>query len=363
MTDTFHKLKLASVRRIPGDAVELIFDVPASLADQFAYQPGQHIGLRATVDGAEHERTYTICSRRGVPIRIGIKHVAGGAFSSWAQTKLKAGMRLDVAPPRGRFVLPPASTTPRHLLMLAAGAGITPILGMTIDALENEADSRVTLVYGSRTLANAMFLAELEDLKDKYPARLDLIHVLSRAGEADTDLLSGRIGGEKIKALASHCIAIGSVDRAFLCGPGDFIKNTRNALFEMGLARDRVHHEFFVGRSGGAAIASTMPIAPPISAAPAISDIKATIIIDGQRHAIPLARGQHVLDAALAAGLKPPYSCTAGMCSTCRAHVVDGSVSMTANYSLEDWELKRGFVLTCQAVATSDTLVIDYDAM
>ena len=208
-----------------------------------------------------------------------------------------------------------------------------------------------------------MFLAELEDLKDKFPARFDLIPVLSHAGEADIDLLQGRVTGDKVKLLATQRIAIAGVERAFLCGPGDFIKQTRNALFDLGMPREKVHHEFFAGRTGARpAVAAVTPVAEP-GVKIAAGTIEAVAILDGQRHRFPLAAGQHVLDAALAAGLKPPHSCTAGMCSTCRARVVAGRVTMTANYSLEPWEIERGFVLTCQAVATSDALVVDYDAM
>ena len=364
MSEAFHTLTIASVRPIAGDAVEVVFSVPEALAATFAFNPGQHMAVRAMIDGAEQQRTYSICSARGGALRLGIRHVAGGVFSSWANAHLKAGSTLEVAAPQGRFTLPPPGAAPRHLLMLAAGAGITPILGMTIEALETEPGTRVTLIYGMRTAASGMFFDELEDLKDRFPSRFDLIPVLSRAGEAETELLQGRMTGDKLKAMAAHRIAMGNVDRAFVCGPGDFIKQCRNALFDLGLPRDKVHHEFFVGRTGALPLATVAaPVQPPTEAAPKAGTIQAIAILDGQRHRFPLAAGQHVLDAALAAGLKPPHSCTAGMCSTCRARVVEGHVTMTANYSLEAWEMQRGFVLTCQALATSDTLVVDYDAM
>ena len=362
MTDRFHSLRLAAVNRISGDAVAITFDIPPAAAQNFAFKPGQHIAVRATIDGTEQQRTYSICSGSTGPLRIGIRHISGGIFSTWAQTHLKAGDTLDVASPQGRFTLPAPDGAQRRLLMLAAGAGITPILGMTIEALQSEPHTKVTLIYGSRTAASGMFLDELEDLKDRFPARFDLIQVLSRPGEADAELFSGRITGEKMKALAAQYIDLSQVDHAFLCGPGDFIKQTRNTLFELGLARDRVHHEFFAGRTGAAPAPVAAPT-PPAKTEGAAGAIQATAILDGQRHTFPLAPGQHVLDAALAAGLKPPHSCTAGMCSTCRARVVEGAVTMTANYSLEEWEMQRGFVLTCQSVATTQTLVVDYDAM
>ena len=363
MADVFHRLTVASVRRLTPDAVEVIFDVPAALAPALLFKPGQNVPVRLTIDGVEQRRTYSMCSARGGTFRIGIKRVPGGAVSTYLNDTLRAGDALEVGLPQGRFTLPAAACASRHVLMLAAGAGITPILGMINDALAHEPDTRITLIYGNRTLDAAMFLHELEDLKDKYAARLDVLHVLSGPGVADTALLQGRLTGEKLKAMASKLIDIKSVERVFLCGPGSFIKETRNALFELGLPREAVHHEFFVGRTGSAPT-ETKPFVPTIAtAADAATGLEATIILDGLRHRVRLKPTQTVLDAALQAGLKAPYSCTGGMCSTCRARVVEGAVAMTVNYSLEEWEIKRGFVLTCQAVPTSNTLVIDYDAM
>jgi ring-1,2-phenylacetyl-CoA epoxidase subunit PaaE len=363
MSDLFHNLTIASVRALAGDAVEIVFATPAAVGVEFAFKPGQHMAVRATIEGVEQRRTYSICSGRNGPLRVGIKHVPGGVFSTWAQTHLKPGDRLDVAPPQGRFTLPRSDGKPRHLLMLAGGAGITPILGMMIEALQTEPDTHVTLIYCTRTLADAMFLDEIEDLKDKTPARLDVINVLSGRGESETEILQGRLDGEKLRALSERRLDLRSVDRAFLCGPGSFIKETRNALFDLGLAREAVQHEFFAGRNVGASQTPGPQATPPVAVARTPGSIEAVAVLDGQRHKFVLAPGQHVLDAALKAGIKAPYSCTGGMCSTCRARVVDGAVTMTVNYSLEDWELKRGFVLTCQAVATTDALVIDYDAM
>jgi ring-1,2-phenylacetyl-CoA epoxidase subunit PaaE len=364
MSDTFHKLKIASTRKLEGDAIEIVFAVPEAARETFVFKPGQHMAVRATIDGVEQRRTYSICSGRGGALRIGIKRVIGGAFSNWANDTLKAADVLEVAPPQGRFVLPASDGAQRHLLMLAGGAGITPILGMTTEALEQEPDTSVTLIYATRTLGQAMFLDAIEDLKDRFPARLDVIRVLSGPGEAETPLLAGRLTGEKLKAFAERRIDLRSVDRAFLCGPGSFIKETRNALFELGLARDVVHHEFFAGRTGAAPMQAAAPvIAEKVAIARSVGTIDAVAVLDGQRHQFTLEPGQHVLEAALQAGIKAPYACTGGMCSTCRARVVEGKVTMTVNYSLEAWEIERGFVLTCQAVATTKSLVVDYDAM
>lgn len=364
MSETFHRLVAASVRRLTDDAVEVTFDVPPSAAALLAYKPGQHVPVRVDIDGSTQRRTYSLCSGRGGPLRIGIKLVPGGAVSTWANAHLRPGAVLEVAAPQGRFTLPAGTGAARHLLLIAAGAGITPILGMINDALAHEPVTRITLLLGNRSPSSAMFLGELEDLKDRHTQRFDLLQIYSGAGIADAELMGGRITGEKLKALADKLIDIKSVERAFLCGPGSFIKETRNALFDLGFTRETVHHEFFAGRTGVAAAGASVAPRPIVVAPPKTPDaIDAIAILDGQRHPFPLLRGQHVLEAALAAGIKAPYSCTGGMCSTCRARVVEGAVTMTVNYSLEDWELKRGFVLTCQAVAQTDTLVIDYDAM
>ncbi len=364
MTDVFHTLTVASVRRLAGDALEIVFAVPDAAARFFAYTPGQHMAVRATIGGAVQQRTYSICSGSNGPLRIGIKRIPAGVFSTWANASITPGATLEVATPQGRFTLPKTDGAARHLLMIAGGAGITPILGMTIEALETESSTRVTLLYGTRTLATAMFLDDLEDLKDRFPSRLDVVHVLSGNGQSESDLLQGRLTGDKLTAIAARRIEVGTVTRAFLCGPGSFIKETRNALFDLGLARDAVHHEFFASRTSGPMPASN-PITAPASlvAAPAAGGVEAVAILDGKRHTFTIEPGQHVLEAALIAGIKAPYSCTGGMCSTCRARIVDGHATMAVNYSLEPWEIERGFTLTCQAVPTSPSLVIDYDAM
>ncbi len=363
MSEVFHVIPVSSVARLTADAVEIVFAVPESLVEAMRFKPGQHVPVRVLVDGVAHRRTYSLCSAVGGKLRIGVKHLPGGAVSALLNGQFAAGDKLEVAAPQGRFTLPPSDGSPRHLLMLAAGAGITPILGMINEALSHEPATRITLVYGNRTPAATMFLSELEDLKDRYPARLDVVHVLSGVGASESDLLQGRIDGEKLKVLADKIVDIESVDRAFLCGPGTFIKETRNALFELGLPRERVHHEFFAGRSGGSPQAAALT--PPQAAAPTKSagTVEAVAILDGQRYAFSIPPGQRVLEAALAAGIKAPYSCTGGMCSTCRAKVVEGAVTMAVNYSLEPWEIERGFVLTCQAQPAGQSLVIDYDAM
>jgi ring-1,2-phenylacetyl-CoA epoxidase subunit PaaE len=355
-------LRIAQVHRETTDAMRLVFDVPTAHRAMFAFKPGQHLPVRAVIDGTEQRRTYSICAAPGGPLSVAIKRVDGGLFSNWANDTLQPGDTLAVMKPAGRFTLSPSDGTPRHILMIAAGAGITPIFAMVAQALEVEPTTRVTLLYGNRTIDSILFREALEDLKDRHLGRFELVHVLSHNDESDAPLIQGRISGDKLKALAVALLHIPSISQAYLCGPGSMIKETREALFALGMPREAVHHEFFA--AGGGAyrekqIAETPT--PPSSGASADTDVVA--VLDGVRHRFTLAPGVHVLDAAIAAGVRVPYSCKGGMCCTCRAKVVEGRATMTVNYSLEPWEIEKGFILTCQARAETPRLVVDYDAM
>jgi ring-1,2-phenylacetyl-CoA epoxidase subunit PaaE len=259
-------------------------------------------------------------------------------------------------PPQGRFVLPESAGQMRHVIAVAAGSGITPVLGIARQALIHEPPTRFTLVYGNRTRDSMMFGAEIEALKDRCLGRFDYVPVFSRAGEVDAPLFEGRISGEKLDALGETLIDLNGAERVFLCGPGDMIKSCRDALFARGLTREQVVHEFF--GPPGKARAVPQPTAERKADGQTV-----TVILDGSRHVLQLKDGETVLQAALAAGLKAPYACAGGMCSTCRAKIVSGSARMLLNYSLEPWEIEKGFTLACQAVPTSDALVVDWDAM
>ena len=361
MLRDFHPLTIADVKRQTSDAISVTFAVPDALREAFQFQPGQHLTLRTGFDGDDVRRNYSICSGPGDPLRIAIKRLDGGFFSCWANETLRAGTAIDVMPPQGRFVLPPGDGAPRHIVAFAAGAGITPIFGMLKQALLQEPRTSFTLVYGNRTPDHILFREELEDLKDKYIGRFTLLHVLSRNDESSTPLLEGRINAEKVKALSERLFRPGEVAHVFLCGPGSMIKETRSTLFELGFARETVHHEFFA--PGGGAFRKA-----PVTAGTATPAVKAEgteviAILDGIRHNFIVPPGGQVVDAALAAGIRVPYACKGGMCCTCRAKLVEGSAEMLVNYSLEPWELERGFILTCQAVPTSERLVLDYDQM
>ncbi len=363
----FLSLTIDGVTRETPDAISVNLAVPEALRRHFAFRPGQHVNVRAMLDGVEQRRSYSICSDPAeANLRIAIKRVEGGLFSAYAHATFAPGMALDVSPPAGRFALAPGDGKPRHILCIAAGSGITPIISIVRHALITEPATRMTLLYGNRTVDDIIFRAELEDLKDRHLDRLTLMHILSRGEQTDTPMLEGRIDGDKVRVLTTGIVNIG-LAHAYICGPGSLIKEARNALFALGVPRDRVHHEFFA--AGGGAYRTPAPAQPaqPGTATaanvPTAGGTEVVVTLDGQRHRFTLAPGEAVIDGALRAGLRVPYACKGGMCCTCRAQIVEGKADMRVNYSLETWEIEQGFVLTCQALPTTPRLVIDYDRM
>lgn len=352
----FHRLTVGRVERETRDAVALTLVVPPELAGQFRHVQGQHLTVRAHIGSQEVRRSYSICSAVGDPdLRIAIKHVPGGLFSAWANQELVAGHVLEVMPPAGHFnvVLDPGAR--RDYLAVAAGSGITPILSILKTTLRAEPLSRFTLVYGNRASSTVLFKEELEDLKDRYLERLNLVFVLSREHQ-DIELFNGRIDGAKIRALCRHWIDLPSIDYAFVCGPLPMMEAVQAALADEGLAADRIKLELF------AASAQEARRPPREHLVQGTNQCQVTIVQDGRTARFSMDKNaQSVLEAGLAAGLDLPYSCKAGVCSTCRCKRIEGEVDMDANFALEDYELARGFVLACQSYPVSDTLVLDYD--
>lgn len=360
MTPRFHPLKIASVQRETSDAISVVFDVPQELLDRYRYTQGQHLTLRARVNGEELRRSYSICS--GVDdgmLRVAIKAVSDGAFSSWANTSLTAGMTLDVMSPAGRFFTPLDSSHQKHYVAFAAGSGITPVLSLIKSTLGRESRSRFTLVYGNRHVASILFSEELEDLKDRYMDRFTLHHVLSREPQ-DVPLFNGRIDLEKCRALLSTVLPAGDIDEAFVCGPGEMLDAVREALVEAGVNAAHVHVERFVTPGE---VRSTIRSAIVVSAGAAdLRSAEVAVIADGVTRTLRVPfEGISILDAALAAGADLPFACKGGVCCTCRARVIEGEVIMDKNYSLESQELARGFVLSCQSHPVSQRVVISYD--
>ncbi len=352
----FHPLHVTEVRRETASAVSVAFEVPEALRDVFAFQPGQYLTLRRQIDGEEVRRCYSICAPPAAgELRVAIKHVEGGAFSTFANTRLAAGDVLEVLPPEGRFASGAGSGDGRRHLAIAAGSGITPVMSILTTALEREPVSEALLLYGSRSTPEILFRDALEDLKDRHLDRLSIVHVLSRE-EQDLGMFAGRLDAERIGHLVPAWAEPAAIDAVYVCGPGGLIATAEATLRQLGVPGGRVHVERFVvaGQAGRAAGV------PPAADAHAFA--RARVIHDGKTTEIPVAEGEAVLEAALRAGLDLPWSCRAGMCCTCRARLVEGSAEMRQNFSLEPWEMAAGYVLTCQAVPTSERVVVDYDA-
>lgn len=358
----FHPLMIQRVSPEAGGAVAVTFAVPEELRETFRFEPGQYLTLRARLDGEELRRNYSICSprsryeRRG-ELEIGIKPVAGGRFSNWAVQSLHPGQVLEVMPPQGRFTV----QRPRalHRVGFAAGSGITPILSIVASTLEEQPHSKFTLVYGNRRTASIMFNEALQDLKDRYPDRFTMIHVLSRQAQ-EVDLLQGRLDEAKVRAIMDALLPPASMDEVFICGPEAMIQATERALLAAGVPPTRIHSERFTTDPAQAAkVQADVDAAEARRAAHAAA--QAIVVLDGKQHEVPLGAGEAVLDAALEAGLDLPYSCKGGVCSTCRAKVLEGRVTMERNFGLTDAEVAAGFVLTCQARACTPKLVLSFD--
>jgi ring-1,2-phenylacetyl-CoA epoxidase subunit PaaE len=354
----FHELTVARIDAEAAGAVALTLSVPAALKDSFQFEPGQFLTLRAQVNGQDLRRSYSICSTRSRlqqhgELQVGIRPVEGGLFSNWAAQQLRVGDTLQVMPPEGRFVI----QRPRavHRVGFAAGSGITPILSIIASSLEEQSGTKFTLVYGNRRMDSVMFNEALQDLKDQYPDRLTLIHILSRQAQ-EVDLLEGRIDGDKVRAIMKAFLPVKSMDEVFICGPEAMIEATQTALVDAGVPANRVYSERFA--SG---VSPATPKAPRSEKATSLSGMALTVVLDGKSHEMRIQPDEHILDVALNAGLDLPYSCKGGVCCTCRAKVTEGSVAMDKNFTLESWEMDKGFVLSCQARATSAKVVISFD--
>jgi ring-1,2-phenylacetyl-CoA epoxidase subunit PaaE len=348
----FHTLTISDLRRETADAVSLAFTVPERLREAYRYVPGQYLTLRATIDGEDIRRSYSICSGLDDDeLRVAIKRVEGGVFSNWAN-ELREGNRLAVMTPDGRFGVPIEPGARRTLVAFAAGSGITPVMAILKTMLRREA-GRCFLFYGNRTIDSIIFREQLEDLKDRYMARLSVFHVLSRE-QQDIAVLNGHLDAEKLQLLMRTTVPIAQVDQSFVCGPQPMIEGLEKALADLGMPRERIHVERFTpGVGGRPRTAVVAPTAKPRAIA--------TVISEGVRADIPVAEGEAIIDAAIRAGRSLPYSCKGGMCCTCRARLLEGKVEMAVNYSLEPWETEAGYVLTCQAHPVTERVVIDYD--
>ncbi|WER45799.1 phenylacetate-CoA oxygenase/reductase subunit PaaK [Cupriavidus sp. WKF15] len=360
MTPQFHPLRVAQVRPETADTISIAFEVPEGLRDAYRFTQGQFLTLKAPVDGQELRRSYSICSgvqdyaERG-ELRVAVKLVEDGIFSSHLHDTLATGQVIDVMTPDGRFHVPLDAGAARHYVAFAAGSGITPVLSLIRTTLAAEPKSRFTLVYGNRTVDSIIFSEALEDLKNQYLARFTLYHVLSRQPQ-EVDLLHGRLDHARVTAFLQALIPVDDIDAAFVCGPASMIDDVEAALRDAGLDPHRIHAERF-----GVPV-DRQKRAPAHTPGDHTGTAELVVVLDGKQHTmrLPLEDGK-VLDTALAAGLDLPYACKGGVCCTCRAKVLEGQVEMEKNYTLEPWEMEKGFVLTCQARALTPRVVVSYD--
>jgi len=350
----FHTLRVSAIERLTADAVALTFTVPPELEADYAFAPGQHVTVRCLAAGDDVRRTYSLCSAPG-QLRIGVKQVAGGVFSRYALTELKRGDDVEVMTPTGRFTTVVDALRPRHRAAIVAGSGITPVLSILSSALAAEPTSRFTLIYGNRSADSVMFLDELADLKDRYPDRLVVFHVLSREVR-ESPLLSGHLDKAKLDEFLDLVVASAAVDEWFLCGPADVIDAARVSLREHGVDDGAVRFELF----HVAALQRAAAVAPaPRDLGP---NSEVTITLAGRSTHVSVPTDRDVLHVVMTVRADVPYGCTNGMCGTCRAKVVEGRVEMHHCYALDQAELDAGFVLTCQARPRTGRVVLDYDA-
>lgn len=356
----FHTLEISDVIRETEDAISVAFNVPNDLKDEYVFTQGQHLTLKTVVDGEEIRRSYSICSAVGdTKLQVAIKQIDGGKFSTFANQNFKMGQSLDVMIPQGRFSTPLAADNQKHYLAVAVGSGITPILSIVKTTLKTEPDSQVTLIYGNRTVASILFLEALEDLKNIYADRFNLIHILSRE-QQDSEIFNGRINAEKCKELFGGVLKATEFSDAFLCGPEQMTMDVKDFLSAKGMDSENIHFELFVT---DAAIAASAAPAQDLHAEDAGPQHQVTVILDGQRTEVKMPeQGVSILDAALEVGMDLPFACKGGVCCTCRAKVIEGDVRMDVNYALEDEEVENGFILTCQAHPLTDKVVVDFDA-
>jgi ring-1,2-phenylacetyl-CoA epoxidase subunit PaaE len=352
----FHALAIAKIERETRDAVALTFAVPSTLASAFRFEAGQHLTVRATIGGQDIRRSYSICSAvHDGALRIAVKKSPGGVFSTWANETLAAGDTLEVMPPMGHFGVPHDASRRRQYVGFAAGSGITPLVSIVMSTLAIEPAAEFTLFYGNRASGTVMFRDELAELKDTYLTRFNLVHVLSREAQ-DIPLLHGRIDVAKADALLAHWVDLAEVEAVYVCGPDGMMQAVAEALRARGLPDAKIRIERF---------AASIPkhehrvVKAP---EPGHAQCEVTALLDGVARIFTLEIGnENILEAGLKAGIELPYSCKGGVCSTCRAKLVAGEADMDVNFALEDYEVARGFVLTCQSYPVTDKVTVDYD--
>jgi ring-1,2-phenylacetyl-CoA epoxidase subunit PaaE len=351
----FHSLKVTDIHKTIRDAVVLTLapDEP----DTFDFTQGQYLTFRRKFDGEELRRSYSICAGKDDGIlQVGIKKVDGGAFSTWANEDLKVGDMLEAMPPMGSFGMPLDAQQDKHYLGFAGGSGITPVLSILRTVLQQEPQSRFTLVYANRAVSTIMFRSEIEDLKNRFMGRINIIHVLEQDAQ-DIDLFTGRVDVEKCELLLKHWINIEDIDTAFICGPEPMMLAISGSLAKHGLSKDQIKFELFASGQPGRAKQKAK--------ATGVASVKAVagrVTLDGESRSFDMPKDVSLLESALSNNVEAPYACKAGVCSTCKCKILEGEVEMLTNHALEDYEVEAGYVLSCQSYALTDKVVWDYDA-
>jgi len=358
----FHPLRVARIEQLTDDAVAVTFDVPPDLREQFRFRAGQHVSIRSPVVGDDVRRNYSICAPATggeQRLRIGVKRIPGGVFSSYVAEHLRPGDALDIMTPTGTFSTALHSGQRKRYAAIAAGSGITPVLSILSTALEVEPESSAVLVYVNRTTLNIMFLEDLEDLKNRFPDRFQLIHVLDEE-PLDVEILSGRLDADRLGRILDHLVLPDDVDEWFLCGPLPMTDVARDVLLGYGADDQHIHRElFFVGPPPAAG--SRAPA--PTTEEPA-TGAEVTVLLDGRSQTFVLPEdGASILDATLRYRADAPFACKNGVCGTCRAKVVEGEVRMDANYALEPADVAAGYALACQSHPAADRVVLDFDQL
>jgi ring-1,2-phenylacetyl-CoA epoxidase subunit PaaE len=354
----FHPLRVRAIEPDTEEAVIVSFDVPADLRDVFAFNQGQYLTLRTEVDGADLRRSYSICA--GIDdgeLRVAVRKVAGGVFSNWINQRLQPGDAVQVMPPQGRFFVPLDPQSHRHYLGVAGGSGITPILSIMKTVLGREPQARFTLIYANRAAKSTMFKEEIEDLKNRYMARLSLHHVFS-GEDTELPLNSGVMNRDKLGLFLVRLVDAKRIDHAFVCGPYQMNDEAEAALLAAGVGEECIHIERFGVAPQGQQAGAVEHEAKPGDAEHA----RIVIIRDGLKREFEFSKDDpSILDAASTAGLEVPFSCTSGVCGTCRAKLIEGQVRMTRNFALDKAEVANGFVLTCQSHPLTDRVVLSFD--
>jgi ring-1,2-phenylacetyl-CoA epoxidase subunit PaaE len=356
MAEHFHALRVAEVVPETSEANSIRFEIPAELREKFAFKPGQHLTLRTTIDGEEVRRNYSLCTAPDEQDwMVTVKRIAGGLFSNWVGDQLRAGDTIDVMPPHGSFTTDFRPDDRRHLVGIAGGSGITPVMSLIKSMLRYEPGSRFTLLYGNRDSTSVIFLDALAALKDKYLERVEIYHFLDQE-EQDIELFNGMLDRARCEeAVAQLVPGASEVDGWFICGPGPMMDAAEGALLDREVPKERIHIERFTADR------------PPDAVSREIAELQTkaegvtlAVTLDGRTRRVPFTAG-NILDSARAAGLPAPFACKAGVCATCRAKVTGGKVEMAARYGLTDEEVAAGYVLTCQSVPLGDGVAVDYD--